>query len=401
MRSNQLNDEIIGRRIASPVYSIDGKLLLSRGTVVNYKILSKLENHDVDTDDLLDSLTEGIKPVGIINQQQMAESISVVKEVFENVLYQDSNGVSAAIPPDHMALVESVVQSLLDALETTENLLYTVAEMLETTSYTYKHSVNVAILSILTSRAMKYSHIDIKNIALGAFLHDVGKMLNDQALITKPGKLTNSERLEVEQHPQFGYDLIKDIESLPYTAKQIVLLHHEKLDGTGYPFGLKGIEIPEFVRIVTICDMYDAMTTDRVYRGKMPIYTALEILMTDAVFKIDRKIYRHMTENICIYPPGSGVILSDGRVGVVSFYRASNPSRPHVRVIDFDTNVLDMCVEDVNLEKEQTLFVVDTWDVNEFRRGFKPQFKPQGPLARQIETAETKVEKVRVLQEVV
>ncbi len=119
----------------------------------------------------------------------MAESISVVKQVFENVLYQDANGVRAAIPPDHMALVEEVVQSLLDALETTENLLYTVAEMLETTSYTYKHSVNVAILSILTSRAMKYSQADIKNIALGAFLHDVGKMLNDQALITKPGKL--------------------------------------------------------------------------------------------------------------------------------------------------------------------------------------------------------------------
>lgn len=119
--------------------------------------------------------------------------------------------------------------------------------------------------------------------------------------------------------------------------------------------------------------MYDAMTTDRVYRGKMPIYSVLEILMTDSVYKLDRKVYRHMTENICIFPPGSGVVLSDGRMGIVTYYRATNPSRPHVRVIDLDKNLTDIKTDYVNLEKLKTLFVVDTWDVSAFRKVFNPK----------------------------
>lgn len=394
MKYNQTQDEIIGRRITSPVYSANGHLLLARGTVVNYNILSKLEQYAIDPDSLFETLSDGITPKGIISNEQMEKSVSAVKTVFENVLHHDPNGVSSAIPYDHMELVENVVQSLIEALENAEDLLYTVAEMAEITFYTYKHSVNVAILSILTARAMNYSKEDIRNIALGAFLHDIGKMCNDQSIINKAGQLTQSERKEIEKHPQLGYNLVKAIQPLPFTAKNIILMHHEKLDGSGYPLGLKGIEIPEYVRIVTVCDMYDAMTADRVYRGKMPIYTALEILMTDAVFKLDRKVYRYMTENICIYPPGSGVILSDGRVGIVSFYRASNPSRPHVRVIDIENDIIDMKVIDINLEKVQTLFVIDTWDVTEFRKTFKPKFKPQSPLAKQIKESESKLKEV-------
>jgi HD-GYP domain-containing protein (c-di-GMP phosphodiesterase class II) len=226
-------------------------------------------------------------------------------------------------------------------------------------------------LSVLTAKALGYNKNDIKNIGLGAFLHDIGKMLVDPDLISKTSSLTEEEKQAVEKHPELGYNLIKNIDSLPYTAKQIVLLHHEKLDGKGYPYGLKGIEIPEFVRIVTLCDMYDAMTTDRVYRKKMPIYIALEILMRDAVYKLDRNIYRHMTENICIFPPGSGVVLSDGRIGIVSFYRATNPSRPHVRVLDLETDITDIKVDNVNLEKKRTLFISDTWDVHEFKKGIQ------------------------------
>lgn len=375
MKTKQLTDEILGQRVGKAIYSYDGHLLIKTGTTINNDILNKLERHAIDPVDILNALTGDVQQKGIISDEEMNESIDVVKRVFENVLHNDENGVSSAIPPEQMKLVKETIDNLIEALSKTENLLYTVSDMLENAAYTYKHSVNVTILSILTAKALDYRDYDIRNIALGAFLHDIGKMLVDQNLITKPGNLSNIERKEVNNHAQYGYDLIKDIKDLPYTAKLIVLLHHEKLDGTGYPFGLKGIEIPEYVRIVTICDMYDAMTTDRVYRGKMPIYSVLEILMTDAVYKLDRKVYRHMTENICIFPPGSGVVLSDGRVGIVTYYRATNPSRPHVRVINLDKDLTDIKTDYVNLEKIKTLFVIDTWDVSEFRKVFKPKIR--------------------------
>jgi len=391
MKINQIKDELIGRRVNSHIYSVDGHLLLNKGTVVNSSILSRLERYNMNIEDLLNSLSKDIKPVGLINDKQMDESIQVVKNVFDYVLYTDKVGIASAIPPDYLELVEDVVKKLIDALENTGNLLYTVSDMVEKATYTYKHSVNVAILSILTSKALNYRESDIKNIALGAFLHDIGKMLVDQKLITKPGRLTDSERIAVEKHPTFGYELIKEIETLSFTTKQIVLLHHEKLDGSGYPSGLKGIEIPEYVRLVTICDMYDAMTTNRVYRGKMPIYTVLEILMTDAVFKLDRKIYRHMSQNICIYPPGSGVVLSDGRIGIVAFYEPTNPTRPHIRVLDLETDITNIKVEYVNLERQKTLFIVDTWDINELKNGFRPKPKPKESWRQQLEIYETKL----------
>lgn len=371
MKAKQIKDELIGQRIESPIYSKDGYLLLSKGTVVNYSVLSKLKRNSINTADLLNSLSEDITSINTVDDDKMSESLNVVKKVFDDILTKNANGVSSAIPPEHMELVENVVASLVESLSNSKELIYTVSDMAEFASYTYTHSVNVTILSILTAKALNYSKSDINNIALGAFLHDIGKMLVDQTLITKPASLTDDERKKVEKHPKNGYSLIKEIDSISFTTKQIVLLHHEKLDGSGYPFGLKGIEIPEYVRIVTICDMYDAMTTDRVYRGKMPIYKVLEILMTDAVFKIDRKIYRHMSENICIHPPGSGVVLSNGKVGIVSLYRFENPSRPNVRVLDFESDVTDIKVTNLNLEKTQTIFIVDTWDVNELKNGFK------------------------------
>lgn len=370
MKAEQIIDELIGYRIQSPVYSYDGNLLLNKDTVINTSILSKLERHSITPDDLLKLLNKDVKSEKLVDDKELEIYISTVKKVFDNILHNDANGVSAVIPDEHIKLVEDVVAFLVESLMRVEDLLFIVSDMLENEAYTYKHSVNVSILSILTAKSLNYSKHDIKNIALGAFLHDIGKMLVDQALITKPSALTDLEKEAVEQHSLLGYNLVKDIQSLPYTAKQIILLHHEKLDGSGYPYGITGIEIPEYVRIVTLCDMYDAMTTNRVYRGKMPIHTVLEILMHDSVFKLDRNIYRHMTENICIFPPGSGVVLSDGRFGVVSFYRRTSPTRPHVRVIDLDTDFTDIKVETVNLEKKRTLFVSDIWDVHEFRKGF-------------------------------
>lgn len=374
MDINKIQDKIIGQTVSSPIYSLDGNLLVSKGAIVNYSILSKLKQHSIKSIDILDSLTEDIAPKGIIDDEKMNESISVVKKVFEDVLKNDKTGMRSSIPYDHIKLVEAIIESLIETLSNTKDLLYTVSSMAEYLPYTYTHSVNVTILSIMTAKSLGYSQADIKNIALGAFLHDVGKMLVDQNLITKADSLSDKERKEVEKHPYLGYKAVKDIKTLSFTSKQIILMHHEKLDGTGYPLALKGIEIPEYVRIVTICDMYDAMVTNRVYRSKMPIYTVLEILLTDSVFKLDRKIYRHLTENICLYPPGSGVVLSDDTVGIVSFYRATNPSRPHVRIIDLSDDFTNIKVRTVNLEKNQTLFIVDSWDVDEFRKTFRPSF---------------------------
>lgn len=103
----------------------------------------------------------------------------------------------------------------------------------------------------------------------------------------------------------------------------------------------------------------------------MPIHTALELLMKDAVYKIDADIYRKMSSTICIYPLGQGVLLSDGRVGVISHYRHDNPTRPTVKVIDFDLDKRNVDVNEINLQKERTLFIVDTWHLDDLKSNYQ------------------------------
>lgn len=368
MKSARVSETIIGNIIAEPVYSVSGNLLINEGMIINRHVLEKLEAHEIDYVYVLDALLQGIEPKGIIEEEKIQESVRIVKHVFEDVLHQERMGVTASISKEHIGLVKEIINDLLYELEKAEDVLYTVVDLIGTDAYTYKHSVNVTVLSIIVARALHYKRDDIKNIALGALLHDIGKVRVDQDLILKPGKLTIDERLRVEKHPEFGYEMLEAINGLPYTTKQIILLHHEKLDGTGYPLGLKGIEIPEYVRIVTVCDMYDAMTTDRVYRQKMPIYRALDILMAEAIYRIDPKIYNVMMENIAVYPVGTGVILSDGRIGVVTGYRKENPSRPRVRVLANKNVRGKVGLEEINLEHSQVIFIEEVWDIEETKR---------------------------------
>ena len=363
MKSARVSEILIGNMIAEPVYSEHGNLLLKEGVIINDHVLNKLLAHEIDYVYIFDALMEGVEQKSLVREEKLEESVRVVKNVFDDVLHKESMGVKSGISRSDIALVKNVVDELLKELENAENILYTVVDLIGTDAYTYKHSVNVTVLSIIAAKALGYDREDIKNIAMGALLHDIGKVRVESELILKPGKLTFEERKRVEKHPSYGYELLEAIEGLSYTTKQIILLHHEKLDGSGYPYGLRGIEIPPYVRIVTVCDMYDAMTTDRVYRNKMPIYRALDILMAEAIYRIDPKVYSVLLNNIAVYPVGTGIVLSDGRIGVVMKYRHKNPARPIVRVLNNHLISGKINVELIDLEQSQILFIEDVWDV--------------------------------------
>ncbi len=370
MNEIKLGELKLGDQLEEAVFSKDGNLLLNKGTVVSYEILSKLKNHDVDFYNTITRISGEHQPENVLNTRDYEKSVETVKRVFEKVLSQDQTGIKGKIPDDQVDMVVGVVEVMLKEINSREELLYSMTKLMDTDDYTYKHSVNVSILSILTAKAMDFSDEEIKEIAIGALLHDIGKAKVGSEVIQKPSALKGNEREEMRKHPEYGYEIVKDVEGLPYSVKQIVRHHHEKLDGTGYPMGLKGMEIPKYVRLVTVCDMYDAMTTNRIYRKRMPVYTALEILMKDAVYKIDREVYRKMTSTICVFPVGVGVILSDGRVGIVSSYTHQNPTRPKVKVIDFTIGQSEIDVEEINLERHHTLFIVDVWDVDAFKSQF-------------------------------
>jgi len=369
-------DELeLGAEVKEPILNRDGSLLLNKGAIVNYELVSRLKKHDIDFIDKIEVVTSEIEVADMvqgltIDEEKMQTSINVVKEVFASALSDSEGNIRNAIPEQHLTLVKEVIDDIMTIITTSEDLLYRIKDLFDADDYTYRHSVNVCVLSIMTAKALNYNEDEIRNIALGSLLHDIGKAHVKYGLVQKPTPLTEEEKEEMKMHATYGYELVKDMPTLPYSVKQIIRLHHEKCDGSGYPLKLKGMEIPQYVRIVTVCDMYDAMTANRIYRKPMPIHVALEVLMRDCVYKLDRKVYRAMSSTICIFAIGEGVMLSDGRVGIVSGYRHQCPSRPKVKIFDFSTKTGDFDVVEINLEEENTLFIIDTWDVDSFKAFF-------------------------------
>ena len=161
-----------------------------------------------------------------------------------------------------------------------------------------------------------------------------GKTVLDTSILYKPGKLTPLEFDHVKLHTVMGYKILKENPLMTELSRLISLQHHERLDGSGYPYGLEKDEIHIFSKIAAIADMYDALTQERCYRKGMTNYQAYQVLMRDSEDKLDSTLLSKFLQNIAIYPNGSTVNLSDGTRGIVKGQNKRMPFHPIVRVID-------------------------------------------------------------------
>ena len=200
--------------------------------------------------------------------------------------------------PDEAMLREAreslyeVIDCILDGDQLNE-LLLTISDH---DMYTYTHSVNVGVLSLLLAR--KYfggsDRHNLRELGVGFFLHDLGKIHIDPAIINKEGKLTFDELQTMRRHPLYGFNILNDANQLTTECKLIILEHHEKEDGSGYPYGLYGGEIHVYARICSLVDTYDALTTDRPYRSKMHPFQALNIIKAGINDSVQKSLFENL-----------------------------------------------------------------------------------------------------------
>ena len=193
----------------------------------------------------------------------------VMKRLMENT--PDEETISAA---------KNGFYEVIDCILDEDHLNHYLLSIRDYDTYTYSHSVNVGVLSLLVARKF-FGHSDrhdLRELGIGFFLHDLGKIRINPDVIMKDGLLTDEEITEMRRHPLYGFDILKEANQLTTESKLIVLEHHEREDGRGYPYGLYGSEIHEYARICALVDMYDALTSDRPYREKMIPYQALNLI---------------------------------------------------------------------------------------------------------------------------
>jgi putative nucleotidyltransferase with HDIG domain len=216
--------------------------------------------------------------------------------------------------------------------------------------YTFNHSLNVAILCGLIGKWLGYSGQVLKDLILAGLLHDIGKALTPLEILNKPGKLTMDEMEVIKLHPVQGYNLVSNREDISDEVKIGILQHHERLDGSGYPLGLSKDAISNFSCIISIADMYDAMTAERVYRKRMSPFSAAETIIKEMYNKLDPNISLIFLTKVQSCLIGSRVLLSNGKIGKVLLFNNDPCTRPIVK-LDDDTLI--------NLEKNRSIEIVD------------------------------------------
>ena len=204
--------------------------------------------------------------------------------------------------------------------------------------YTYQHSVQVAVFSLVLGVQLQLNQDQLYDLCIGALMHDIGKVLIPKELILKSNPLTDEEFKIIKEHTTKGYGYLKQYLDIPDHARIIALQHHERMDGCGYPYSVKGEYISRFARIVAIADVYDALTSDRPYRKAISPNDAIEYILSKGDTQFDYEIVKAFSKAIVPYPTGTLVKLSTGDIAIVTDVFRNFGLRPQVIIIKKGTN---------------------------------------------------------------
>ena len=317
---------IPGMSLAHPVYDSRGQFLLKKGAALTKGYIQALQKRNI-----LSVYVEGVAiPDDFITQQQDALEEAIRADAFASVQNLFEKADIAAIEE-----VARIVENIMEELMAGKMAVGALTEISSTDAYTYAHSVDVCILSLQTGISLKYERSNLLELGIGCMLHDLGKVKTPIEILNKAGDLTPDEYEIIKKHPLDGYNLARSIQ--PYladSAATIISRHHERQDGSGYPLGIGRRIIDEMSSICAIADVYNAMTTDRVYRRAIPMDEAYEYLMAAGYNIGGQTALNAFLHCVTPFPLGSMVLLSNGDMGVVTKTNHDIPLRPHVYLPD-------------------------------------------------------------------
>lgn len=289
------------------------------------------------------------------------DALCVVKEVLTDAR------LGKSINKDKL---DELLGNIVESIFRNRHALTSLSRLKAYDDYTFTHSVNVCILSVALGRNLEFSREDLLALGVGALLHDIGKMLLPESLVNKPGAYTAAERVKIQEHPSIGADFISESADIKLDSIYVVSQHHEKYDGSGYQWNLSKDEIHQFARIAGLTDMYDAMTTDRVYRKGLLPTEVLKILYLRGPDYFGTGLVDSFIRSIGIYPIGSLVEFNTGEMGFVTSVNQSDLVRPNVLMVcDKDQKPYSRPFE-IDMQNEMKLSITGILDPKSYKLSF-------------------------------
>lgn len=313
-------DEILGRNI----YTNDGSVLLRTGIKLTEQYIEKLKDLGVFYVYVEDTRLEDISVEDEKLSDLKAVTMKNMSKIMKNITNADKKGTK-----ESLEVVEELVNYIIEMGDVNKSLY----DIQTYDNYTYLHCIDTGIMAIFLGISMNLKQSELKELSIGAILHDIGKTKVPIGIITKPGKLTVEEFEEIKKHPTYGKNILEKNFSISTEILNAVEHHHEKVDGSGYPFGLASNEISKYAKIICVCDVYDAVSNDRTYREKFNPSDAYELILAGCGSAFDEEIVRKFKETFSVFPLGVCLKLSNGIEGYVIRQNKNFPDRPIIRVL--------------------------------------------------------------------
>jgi putative nucleotidyltransferase with HDIG domain len=333
----------IGKRINRDIFSDRGVLLIPESSIINLEHLRMLRQHDItltsrdlSPDD--PQATTSISPHEIMIDEAVLQAEQLFDEVRE----------TQKIP---LADIRNNVIPILQEAAQSAHWLDLVSSLQAKGDYTYRHHIAVGAIANILGTWLELDRQELLQLTTAALLHDVGKMLIPEHILNKPGKLTDEEYAQMKRHTVLGYEILRITVGINHRQALVALHHHERMDGSGYPFGLTGDKIDLFSRIVAVADVFHAMTSARIYRNPSPFYEVLYQMERDTFGPLDPVITRLFIEKIMTGLIGHSVLLTDGSEGTIVMIHRHDPIHP---LVQRENQFLDLS-KDLSIHIKQIL----------------------------------------------
>ena len=337
-----------GMYVLSIITKNKGISIKSEGYILKKENITQLKKSNV-TYLIIDPSRTKIKEnteIKIIHEEELTDDVtseptkSLDNEMKKaNKLYNNAKVLQKKILDDitkdkviNTEAVQESTNAIVDSIFRNQDALSCMSRLRIKDDYLVEHSLNVSILMTIFCKHLGIERSIMEELALGAFLHDIGKVFIPDEVLNKPGRFTKNEYEIMKTHVNYGVKALKETPNISDIVMAVVSEHHERIDGKGYPNKLSSDKISQYGRMIAIVDSYDAMTAERVYKAGMHPIKAFKILISESPTSYDSELVEKFIQCLGIYPVGTLVKLNSGKIGLISKLNKSKPLQPYVRV---------------------------------------------------------------------
>ncbi|GAA0076389.1 HD-GYP domain-containing protein [Clostridium sp. CTA-5] len=334
--------------LGKTLYDLEGRVLLKSGVMLGERVISKIRELNILSLYIIDEYSSD-EIEDIIKPELRQKAIITIKKAFSDINKFTVADKYSKKEEKYYENIGNMTEDLIDEILNNKEVTLSLVDIRSMDNYIYAHSVNVAIISLILGIKLKLPKSKLKALCMGALLHDIGKSFIPKEILNKNDKFTLEEIEVIKKHSNLGYRYLSDSYNLSANSKMIVLQHHERVDGKGYPDNLSGDKLNTLSKIVSIANTYDYLSTDSPNRRAMVPSDVLEYLMSNAGIIFDYDMVNIFCKIVVPFTKGTLVTLSNDDTAIVEENTPNLPLRPTIKILDSsDKNRIGIKINLVN-----------------------------------------------------